>query len=270
MFKTTLALLGLGVILYVCLGLVLFFNQSRLIYFPSQVLATTPQAHGIGFEEISFRTADSISLTGWFVPSGKESDVILFFHGNAGNISHRMDSISLFHQLGYSVFIFDYRGYGTSEGTPTEAGTYRDGEAAWKYLVEDRNINPEKIIIFGRSLGGAVAAGLAQQIKPKAYILESTFTSVPDMAKSLYPIFPAHLISRYKYDALSALPAIQAPLMVIHSPEDEIVPYTHGRRLFEAAPEPKMFLEISGDHNNGFITSRDKYTKGLRSFFRSL
>jgi hypothetical protein len=191
---------------------------------------------------------------------------VLFCHGNAGNISHRLDSIRLLHSLGLQVLIFDYRGYGHSEGAASEKGSYRDADAAWRYLVDVRGLPADRIILFGRSLGAAVAADLASRTRPAAVIMESAFTSVPDMAAGIYPWLPVRLLSRYRYDNLDKITRISAPLLLVHSRQDEIIPFAHGERLFERAREPKQFLEINGGHNDAFLTSRKAYTHGLESF----
>jgi fermentation-respiration switch protein FrsA (DUF1100 family) len=216
-----------------------------------------------------FTTRDGVSLHGWFIPSPDTESVVLFCHGNAGNISHRLDSIRIFHDLGLSVFIFDYRGYGLSEGRPSEEGTYRDAEAAWNHLVEGRGIPSDRIILFGRSLGAAVAAHLAQTARPSALILESAFASVPEIASHHYWYLPVRWLSRFKYATAAYVRAVHAPTLVIHSRDDEINPIEQGRDVFRQANEPKVFLEISGDHNSGFLLSGARYTEGLRQFLIS-
>jgi fermentation-respiration switch protein FrsA (DUF1100 family) len=192
--------------------------------------------------------------------------VVLFCHGNAGNISHRLDSIRLFHELGLSVLIFDYRGYGQSSGKPTEKGTYRDADAAWHYLVTLRGILPGHIILFGRSLGAPIAADLATRQSAAAVILESAFTSVPDVAAKFYPWLPVRWLSRYQYNTRKKLASIHSPVMIVHSRDDEIIEYANGERLFEAANEPKQFLELRGGHNDGFMVSGKDYIRGLNNF----
>jgi len=243
-----------------------FIFQSQYVYYPERVLSTDPSSIGLNFESVSFETRDGVPLSGWFVPSENARGVVLFCHGNAGNISHRLESIMVFNQLGLDILIFDYRGYGQSEGKPSENGTYRDAEAAWHYLVEERQVNPSNIIIFGRSLGGAIAAWQAQAQTPGALILESTFTSAPDIAARLYPYLPVRLISRFKYNTAKYLDNVNCPVLVVHSRQDELMPFSHGQRLFEIAKEPKRFLEISGSHNGGFITSGEAYEEGLDAF----
>ena len=251
---------------YIAFAGFIFIFQSNLVYFPERNLTTDPHSIGLSFETISFETGDGIRLLGWFIPYEGSMGVILFCHGNAGNISHRLDSIHIFHRLKLDVFIFDYRGYGKSEGKPSEVGTYRDVEAAWQYLVEERKVNPNRIIIFGRSIGGAIAAWLAQNRTPSALILESTFTSAPDLGAKLYPYLPIRLLSRFKYDTAGYLDMVNCPVLIVHSREDEMMPFIHGQRLFEKAKEPKSLLEISGSHNEGFLLSGKRYEEGLYTF----
>ncbi len=256
----------IGLALYVGLAALLFIFQNHLLYFPTGAILMTPRARGLAYETVRFEAADGVKLSGWFIPAEQARGVVLFFHGNAGNISHRLDSIALFHRLGLSTFIIDYRGYGQSEGKPSEPGTYLDAEAAWRYLVEERQLSPTEIILFGRSLGGAVAVWLAQTHPPGALILESTFTSVPDMAAQLYPFLPVRLLARLDYNSLERIASINSPILIVHSPADEIIPYRHGQQLFAAAQEPKEFLEIKGSHNEGFFISARQYEAGLQAF----
>ncbi|MBU2536313.1 MAG: alpha/beta hydrolase [Chloroflexi bacterium] len=266
-----LPMLGIWIVItiagvYLVFAGFLFIFQSHYIYYPERVLSVTPHSIGLQFESVSFETTDGVQLSGWFVPSKSARGVILFCHGNAGNISHRLDSIQIFHQLGLDVFIFDYRGYGQSEGKPTEQGTYKDAEAAWRYLIEERQVKPNEVIIFGRSLGGAVASWLAQSHTPGALILESTFTSLPDIAAGLYPYLPVRLLLRFEYNTAEYLGRVDCPVLIVHSRDDEIMPFDNGQKLFESAKEPKKFLETTGTHNNGFITSGKRYEDGLHTF----
>ncbi len=251
---------------YIIFAGLLFIFQSHFVYYPERILVADPGSIGLNFENVSFETSDRVELSGWFIPSPGASGVILFCHGNAGNISHRLESVQMFHRLGLDVFIFDYRGYGQSKGKPTEQGTYKDVEAAWRYLIETRQVNPDQIVVFGRSLGGAIASWLAQTHPPGALILESTFTSLPDIAATLYPYLPVRWLSRFEYDTAERLGRVDCPVLIVHSRDDEIMPFGHGRQLFEAAKEPKRFLEISGTHNEGFITSGGHYEEGLNAF----
>jgi fermentation-respiration switch protein FrsA (DUF1100 family) len=255
---------------YVILIILVTVLQPHFIFFPERRIMATPKLMQLPFEEVAFVTEDNVILSGWFIPREDSKGVILFCHGNAGNISHRLDSINIFYRLGLSTFIFDYRGYGMSRGKITEEGTYRDAEAAWRYLVRIKEYPPNEIIIFGRSLGGAIAARLAKHHKPKGLIVESTFTSVPDIAASLYPYLPVRLLARYQYKAIDHIREVRSPVLVVHSRNDDIIPFSHGEKLFEAAGNPKEFLEISGTHNEGFLTSGKRYTIGLRSFIDKL
>ena len=251
---------------YILLAGFLFVFQSHYVYYPERFLSADPASIGVYFESVSFETRDGVRLSGWYVPRENARGVVLFCHGNAGNISHRLEAIQIFHRLGLGNFIFDYRGYGHSEGKPAEQGTYEDAEAAWQYLVKERQVDPNEIIIFGRSLGGAVASQLAQSHTPGALIVESTFTSLPDIAATLYPYLPVRLLLRFKYDTAGYIAKVDCPVLVVHSRDDEIMPFGHGQRLFEVAKEPKKFLEITGTHNEGFITSGKRYEEGLNTF----
>jgi uncharacterized protein len=261
-----LPLVAGAVLVYLLIIAGAFLFQSRLVYFPERELAATPQVKGLSYQEVRFTAADEVELHGWFIPAAPARGVILFCHGNAGNISHRLESIQLFHQLGMSTFIFDYRGYGRSQGRPSEAGTYRDAEAAWRYLLNGQNIPASRIVLFGRSLGGAVAAWLAQYITPAGLILESTFTSIPDLGAEVYPFLPVRRMSRFHYNTGDYVGRVHCPLLIVHSRDDEMISVAHGRRLFNAAGEPKEWLEIRGSHNDGFLTSGAHYRNGLEVF----
>ena len=263
----TLMLLAAGV--YVFLALMLFLLQNRMVFLadlPGRALTATPEDAGFSFEDVSIVTSDGLRLHGWFVPAESSKGTVLFLHGNAGNISHRLDSIEIFHELGLDTLIIDYRGYGQSEGKPGEQGTYLDAQAGWDYLVNNRGIAPEKIVIFGRSLGGAIGAWLAAENTAAAVIIESCFSSALDMARHLYPFIPAKLIIRLKYPVRDYVSRLNMPLLVIHSRDDEIIPFSMGQEIFESAAEPKAMLELSGDHNRGFLLNRDRYQAGLQEF----
>jgi len=251
---------------YLAFLITIYFIQDRMLYFPEHEILITPKDIGIEYEDISFQTKDNIAISGWYIPAEHEKGVLLFCHGNAGNISHRLESINIFHSLDISVLIFDYRGYGKSEGKPSEKGTYLDAEAAWDYLVDIKNKSPEKIILFGRSLGAAIAADIALKKSPAGLIMESSFLSVPEIGKKYYPWVPVKLLSKFDYSTIEKIHVISCPKLIIHSPDDEIVPFEHGKSLFEKALQPKEFLQIKGGHNEGFLISGDLYQEGLKSF----
>ncbi len=252
---------------YFVLVVFLYFRQSGMLYVPDRQLATDPGAARLAFEDVELVAADGVRLHGWWVPAeGASRGALVFCHGNAGNISDRIGSIGAFHGLGLDVLIFDYRGYGRSAGSPTEEGTYLDAQAAWDYLVEEKSVPPERIVVFGRSLGGAVAAHLAKERGPRALILEATFASIPDVGAAHYPWLPVRLLASFDYATAEYVKEIKCPVLVIHSPEDATVPYALGKQVFEAAPEPKEFLKIRGSHNNGWAESGEDYLGGLDAF----
>ena len=267
-----LKLLLAGLACYALLALVVYLMQARMLYLPNvpgRSLDRTPTDIGADFDDVSIRTADGVTLHGWYIP-GDSDRVLLFFHGNAGNISHRLDSIRQFLALGLSVLIIDYRGYGHSEGRTTEQGIYRDAEAAWRYLLETAEIPEDRIIVFGRSMGASAAAWLARQHQPLALIVESSFTSVPDIAGEYYPWLPVRWLSRLRHPTKDFVREANSPVLVIHSRDDEIVSFRHGEAIYAAASEPRDLLEIRGTHNDAFLRDEQTYLAGLRAFLVGL
>jgi len=258
-----------------CYGLlvaVVYLMQGRMLYLPGvpgRTLIMTPRDSGLDYEDLSIETSDGVKLHGWFIP-GRSNRVLLFFHGNAGNISHRLESIRQFHELGLSVLIIDYRGYGLSGGGITEQGLYRDADAAWRHLTLTRGIQDNDIVIFGRSLGASVAAKLATTQRPAGLIVESSFTSVPDIAQDLYPWLPARWLSRLRHATRDYIKDVHCPVLVIHSRDDEIIPFRHGEAIFEASPQPRTLLELRGTHNDAFVRDERVYLEGVRGFLAAL
>jgi uncharacterized protein len=240
--------------------------SSSLIYYPDKDIRATPANVDLSYESVYIQTKDKVKLSGWWIPATNAQGTVLFFHGNGGNISYYLDILPVFNKLGFATLLIDYRGYGMSEGRPTEKGTYNDAEAAWNYLIHEKKIPPNRIIIMGRSLGGAVAAWIASCTTPGLVILESSFLSFAKVAKDLYPWVPAKLLFGNIYNTEAAIDLIRCPVLIIHSQDDEIVPFDHGLKLFELAREPKEFLKISGSHNSGFYQSLNTYTSGIASF----
>ncbi len=258
-------------ILLLVLGLVLlngcmYLQQSSMIFFPYATLDQTPAEWGLVYEDVFLDTEDGVRLHGWYIPRHGSKQALLFFHGNAGNISHRGASVEIFHRLGLNVFIFDYRGYGKSEGKPDEKGLYKDARAAWRYLSKERGFGQEEIILFGRSLGGAVAAELATEIQPGGLILESTFSSAKDVANAVFPILSRLIFLRYDFDTAAHVRRVACPVLVLHSPDDEIIPFRLGEKVFQAANEPKSFVKMRGDHNSGILMSQPDYERALGAF----
>lgn len=250
----------------------IYLTQASLLYLPrvpGRQLDATPEGIGLDYEEVWLDTSDGIRVHGWFVP-GDSSRTVLYFHGNAGNISHRLHTLRQLHDLELSVLIIDYRGYGQSEGSPNEDGLYRDAEAAWQYLTEIRGIATEDIVVLGRSLGASVAAWLAADRNPGGLVLDSAFTSVPDIGQDVYPWLPVRLLSRFQHATSEYVIKTSSPLLVVHSRDDEIIPFHHGEAIFGHANEPKTFLELRGGHNDAHFTSETAYIDGLRRFLRSI
>lgn len=253
---------------YCLIVAIAFLTQRSMLYLPDaggRELGANPAGIGLDYEDVFFETEDNLTLHGWYV-GGPSSRVLLFFHGNAGNISHRLGSIRQFRELGLSILIIDYRGYGKSGGRATEAGLQLDAEAAWRYLTQTRGVAPDDIVIYGESLGGSVAAWLAARQQPGALIVESAFTSVPDIAQELYPWLPARRLSRMQHATREYVRDVRCPILVIHSRDDEIIPFRHGERIYEAANEPRVFLELEGGHNDAYLVDEQRYLAGIRDF----
>ncbi len=261
-------------ILVVILGILLFsflvfkWFEHRKIYIPERDYISTPHDVGLGFDEIKFPSRDKVILYGWFVPGSKES-VILFCQGNRGNISHRIESIEILHHLGYSLFIFDYRGYGKSNGFPTERGLYQDALGAYDFLRE-RGYDVDNIILYGCSLGGAVAIYLATVVEAKGLIIESSFESIYDLSYDILKYhIPEWLISN-RFSSIERIGNINIRKLIIHSEDDDLIPFFHGTGLYEAALQPKKMLKIKGSHDTGFLDSGYIYEEGLRDFLEGL
>jgi fermentation-respiration switch protein FrsA (DUF1100 family) len=241
--------------------------ERSFIYFPERELIGDPADFALPFDDVYFTASDGVRLHGWFVP-GDSDATWLWCHGNAGNISYRLDNLRLLHdELRVSVFIFDYRGYGRSQGSPSEQGTYRDAEAALAYVLSRPDVDPERIVYFGRSLGAAVAVELATRRPPFALILESPLPSIAELARHHYPLLPVGGLMRTKYDSLSKIAKVRVPLLVLHGDWDDVVPFESGRKLFEAANEPKRFYTIRGaGHNDTYVVGGQEYFRALREF----
>lgn len=262
------------VIAYIAIAIVLVvgyikYIESRGIFFPVKNIELTPEFINLAFEDTYIDTKDNIKINGWFIPQGNAKYTVLFCHGNAGNIGHRLDKISLLHDIGLNLFLIDYRGYGRSQGEPSESGIYLDAEAAYDYLVNNRNIKPEYIVLYGESLGCAVAVHLASRVKIAGLILEGSFSKGQDMARKVYPFLPTFLFSN-KFDSLTKIKEVTAPKLFIHSRNDEIVSFDLAKRLYNAAKEPKRFVEIMGSHNTAFLDSKPVFISSIALFIKEL
>jgi hypothetical protein len=229
------------------------YVESVSVFFPSRGLGLSPSVMGLAFEDVYFKTRDNVTLNGWFLKNPQALSTIIFAHGNAGNMSDRLFRIKFFYDLGLNVFIFDYRGYGKSEGRPSEAGIYLDAQSAYDYLQSRRDVNMKNIILYGASIGGAVVIDLATHRNAALLVVESSITNAQDMTKIFYPFVPSFFLS-LKFDSVNKVRTLSVPKLFIHGPDDEIVPYWVGQKLFEAASGPKEFLKIHGGHNDGSIT----------------
>jgi fermentation-respiration switch protein FrsA (DUF1100 family) len=258
-----------ALLLVAALALLLRLSEKKFIYFPSKYPAGNWEAAGLGLavENVYFTTSDGVQLHGWLVRHPQAVATLLWCHGNAGNISDRLDNLWRLAQLPIHVFLFDYRGYGRSQGSPDEEGLYLDAEAAYDALVSRPEIDSSRIFLFGRSLGGAVAAELALRRPAAGLILESTFTSARDMAWKTFRPFPVHWIIKSRFDTLDKIRRIRLPLLLLHGTQDDIVPFKMGQRLFEAASEPKQFYPIRGaGHNDTYLVGGDDYFEQFRLF----
>jgi len=245
--------------------------EDQYIYFPTKEIDHTPAAYGLKFQDIHLTTEDGVVLHGWLMPHSKARFTLLHFHGNAGNISHRIHLYEQWHRMGLSVLAIDYRGYGKSEGTPSEAGLYSDARAAWNELVNNQDIPASQVIIAGRSLGCAVAAKLATETKPAALVLETPFTNIPDMAAEHYPwIVPIQYLARTRFDALGLIEKVNTPIMVITAQNDELVPEAMSKKIYAAAHQPKQLVTLSGNHNDFDITSSSTYTTAWQRWLNQL
>ena len=243
--------------------------EERLIFHPDNTVSQTPRDAGLKFDDVYFTASDGVRLNGWFVPYPNARRTLVWFHGNAGNISHRIHNLKLLHdKVKINVFIFDYRGYGRSGGKLSESGTYLDGAAAIELLGNRYNVEMQQLILFGRSLGAAVAVEMATRNKSLVLILESPFSSVPEMARTVFPLFPLGPLLRTQYNNLDKVRRIKSPLLVLHGDQDEIIPFSHGQKVFEAAPEPKKFHAIVGaGHNDTYLVGGEVYFITLRETF---
>jgi len=269
MLTLGLSIVKIAATAYAGIFLLVFFRQSKYVYYPGRAVDGTPADARMAYEDVSLRTQDGETLNGWYVPATTNREtapVLLDCHGNAGDIGDRVGSVQTFHNMGLNVLIFDYRGFGRSTGKPTEQGTYMDAMAAWDYLTKQKGFATNQVIVFGRSLGGSIAAWLAAQVQPGALVTESAFTSAPDMARRMFPYLPCRLLCRFKYDTLSHVKKIRCPVLIAHSRNDEMIPFENGRRLFEAANEPKVFVEMCGEHNSGGLDVNPDYQQVLSTF----
>jgi len=264
----TVVLVAVG--LYLALLVLLRVYESRLIYFPGaeRMLAAPPPSLDLPVERIEFTTEDQVRLVGWIIPAARGDLWLLICHGNAGNLSQfdRPLHYAGLRATGLNLFAFDYRGYGESQGTPSEPGLYRDAEAAYRYLREQRNVPADRIVLFGHSLGSAVAIDLASRVPAAGLIVEGGFTSALDRGQELYPYIPVRWIARSRFASKDKIARVRMPKLFLHARRDEVIPLSHGRALFQAAPPPKSFVELEGSHGDAFDVDSARYFGSVRRF----
>ncbi|MFH1678225.1 MAG: alpha/beta hydrolase [Candidatus Omnitrophota bacterium] len=260
------------ILLILIIALVLFriffiFLEQKGLYYPAKEIPETPAKFGITYEEVNFKTSDGEILNGWYVPAKNAKVTILYCHGNAGNIYHRLHKVKFFHEMGTNLFIFDYRGYGKSSGKPTEIGLYNDAQSAYDYLISRDDIDKTKIVVYGKSLGGPVAAEVCLRRQASALILEGSIASVTMCAQQFYPFLPMKLLITQKYDTVAKVRDIRIPKLISHSKNDEVISFKHGEALFEAAINSKQFLPFEGGHNDDVYVTSAGFKAELEKFF---
>ncbi|MDB9373076.1 alpha/beta hydrolase [Nodularia sphaerocarpa] len=268
------------VIAYFAICLLLFAKQHKFIFFPSSVIERTPEVFNLPYEDVwlpvKVRDGETKLIHGWWIKSPQpDADVLLYLHGNAINVGANVGHANRLHQLGFSVLLIDYRGYGRSEGGfPNEKRVYEDAAVAWNYLVEKQQIPPSKIFIYGHSMGGAIAIDLAiKQPKAAGLIVESSFTSVEEMVayRNLFWMFPVNLILTQRFESMKKVPHLKMPVLFIHGTADTTVPSFMSQKLYHAAPEPKkLFLVPAAEHNNTATVAGDEYLQWVRSFVQQV
>lgn len=258
-------------ILFGCVIIVAYIKylENKGIFYPQKSIDFYPSAVNLPFEDIYLKTEDNVKINGWFIPHNKAKYTLLFLHGNAGNIGHRLEKLLMLREAGVNIFIIDYRGYGESRGSISEKGFYLDAKAAYDYLLNNRHILPEQIILYGESIGTAAVIDLAAKVKVRAIILEGGFSRGKDVANKFYPFLPAFLFSN-TFDSLGKIKNIRVPKLFIHSRNDEIIPFELAGNLYNASVEPKEMVEIGGSHNTAFLDSKEKYISSIGLFIEKL
>ncbi len=255
------------IILFFCFFLFYSRLENSFVFYPEKRFYMVPEDWRLEYEDIVFEAEDRTRLHGWLFPLEGNGPVILFFHGNAGNISHRLENVSFLLRQGLQVFIIDYRGYGKSDGKPSEMGIYMDGLAAYDFLVKQKHISPGRIVLFGRSLGAAAAVETALRREVKSLIIESAFTSTRGMARAIPLFWPFSFFIPIHYNNLEKIARVMVPKLIIHGEADGIVPISMGRKIHEVAQEPKFFMPLKGaGHNDTYIVGGKQYFRAFTEF----
>jgi len=254
---------------YLLVAIIMYFYQDKMVFVPSRNNVLTPDEIGLEFEEVRLQVSEQESIHGWYFPVDTSASTVLFCYGNAGNKSRRTTSILFFTELGVNLAIFDYRGYGQSDGSPGEQNCYDDVKKVYDWLVNEKNIPPAKIIIFGRSLGGAIATELAARVQCAGLIVESSFTNIAQISQLMFPYFFADKLTKFSFDTIAKIRNINCPLLVTHSTDDELIPFSMGQQLFEKGAEPKYFFEFTGRHNDRDYLRDSSYIQTVKEFIQT-
>ena len=263
LFLPIIALVGV----YLCICLYLYFFQNRFLFYPTPDIAVSPDQAGLVFFDQFLELPDGEKVHSWYLPGDSSQPTVLFLHGNGGNIGHRIEHLQFLHSLGVSTLIIDYRGYGHSSGRPSEPNMYADAELAYNWLIDEKKVPAQKLFLFGESIGGAVAIDLASRKKVAGLTVESSFTSLRDIAHHSFPLVPTGLLLRSDFNSTAKLPLVSAPILITHSPDDDIIPFAFGQRLYESAKPPKKFVRLFGGHNDRAYLSDPVYIQSIRQFF---
>ncbi len=254
-------------ILFIGLFLLVRFLEHTSVFFPGKIIHSTPNQMGMSYEDLYIETLDGLKINAWLVKGSPRASIIIFAHGNAGTMGERIMKVKFWHDLGLNVLIFDYRGYGNSQGHPTEKGIYLDAQGAYDYLLTRKDIDHSRIVAYGASLGGVVMVDLATKRKLAALIVESTLTSAKDMARRIYPFLPTFMMG-IQLDTISKIGHIAIPKLFIHSKEDRTVPFSMGKKLYQTACDPKIFLLSYGGHNDGILINDARVRNGFSQFLK--
>jgi len=265
-----------GIVVLAYLGAIgyLRINEKTLVYEPAERSVRAPDSSmALAERRVAYPSTDDVSIAAWIVPAVPASEMwLLVCHGNLGNIGFRQrpEFYELVRGLGINLLAFDYRGYGESTGSPDEQGLYADATASYQYLTRTLGVPPDHIVIFGHSLGSAVAIELASRVPAAGLIVEGAFTSVVDRGQELFPVFPVSLISTQRFPSLDRIASVAMPKLFLHSPDDTVIPYAHGRRLFDAAHAPKRLVNVRGGHDDAFRVDRAVYAAAMAQLFREV
>jgi len=263
-----IVIIPIGVVAVVSGWMLLF--ENRYIYFPDREIVATPASVGLDYQPVHPVTHDGVTLHGWHIPHPHARYTVLHFHGNAGNISHRLHLYARWHAMGLAVLAVDYRGYGKSGGKPDEHGLYEDAHTSWRYLTGELGVSANRIVIAGRSLGSAVAARLAGETEAAGLVLETPFTSAPDLARKFYPWLPVARLMRSRLDTLDSIKRVRLPLLIIRARDDDIVPEGMAKKIFSTAGKPKKLVVLSGGHNDFDSLSEREYAVAWTDWLSTL